>query len=179
MITISSVRFKGREQFPPIVYEQAPLEALIRLMVYELALGGEVVSTTPRQINVRTNVLGCIDVTDFEGGEEEMRPLLLAVYYYLSISKTHGLEMLETSFRQLERSTGGKGVNTLLLANLGPILSSMAPAYAAMFLAVGITDKADLKAAMKLADRDIQPVIELRQENPGVPLAEILQLVRQ
>ena len=96
MITKASVRTKGCVEFPETSQEQTQIQALFSLMVFEVAYGGQVEEITPRHIRVRTNLMGCIDITRFDGSDEEMRPLVLAVYYYLS-AFAYDRERMETS----------------------------------------------------------------------------------
>ncbi len=171
-------RVRDGEECPTVNHERTAMGALVDLMIYEVGYGGQITMAIPDQIRVRTAVMGCVDTTIFGGSEKEMKPLLLAAHYFLS-SFDAGKMMGDRAFRQLQQIAGEKGVNAFLLTNLGPMLANRELAKASMLVAVGITDPEELRAAMKLASEDLAPVLELREENPEVPLQEILQLVRQ
>lgn len=177
MIREESFRVASGHICPPIVRELTAIGALIRLMLYEVGYGGEVTRVTKSRIDVRTQVLNCVDHVTFDGSEEEMRPLLLAIYYFLYLIDRR--EMAETSFQQLQQMCGGSGQISLLLASLDPIFTTMKPAKISMLIALEIWDEAELQAVMKLPNEDLQPVLELRQENPAASIQEILSLVHQ
>ncbi len=158
-------------------HEQPLLEALKSLVVYELGYGGFATEITTTRVVVETRVMSCLDTTIFEGSAKEMEPIVtVAALHTLIAGKCRETLINKTSEVLGNLPEGARGVPFYIAATAPMILGEFSVKPAVMF-GMGIIDEADLKAGMNLSTKDLFEVLELKQENPGVSLKDIISRV--
>lgn len=166
MITRQMVRQRDEEVFDLGAHDIPGEAALRSLVVYELGYGGIVIDVSPTHLIVRTQVLGSIDTTMFNGTEEEMRPLLEASAIVMEQVCNDQL-----SYDRIMRITGGSP----LLIHLGADqLIGQARLQMAILHGIGVTDENDVRTCLELDMRDMVAAMEL-SETEGLTLPAMVR----
>lgn len=72
-------------------------DALDILLYCELGFGGRIVESSPTKVVVRTQVLGCVDLTTFEGEESAMVLIQKAAQIHQSLFESEPTNSLDVS----------------------------------------------------------------------------------
>lgn len=157
--------------FEPYVVERdfTPTKAFEALVFCEIGFGTSITGLTSTQILCNTNVLGTIDVVEFTGTEQEMRPLVMAAAYYIAVLKTRRDEVIENVLELLPKQPSG-GVRGFDLVNFSGLLNGHSVMGTVSLLAVGVTPTETL---LKNRPGDLLAAATLQLET-GVPVENIL-----
>jgi len=161
-IHIWGIRKKSFETFHdcPPKHEKSIDEALVSIIVFELAYGGYPISIEPNHIVVQTQVMGCIDEVHVTGEENELQPLHLALSFWKEACTSVDTETL--SYQLVEMTKGPP----LEIAMMATLLLGQNRVKACILLASGANDE-QLKDAMdleKLNPEDALALVRLSQE---------------
>lgn len=165
MISKHSTRDKGRGETYDFGTAKIDLkEALISLIKFELAYGGQITDCTETRVAVRTRVLNCIDDTVFTGTAKEMEPLVRAAAYWLfvvdGIKKEHESGIMPNELDHLMEIT--KGIPLLIHMSHGIILGHpRAKATAAMLF--NPTTEEQVKKLMEMSLEDMLDMAAMKE----------------
>jgi len=154
-----------------ITRQETPGQATVNLVRFELGYGGRITDLQPTSIEVRTSCMGRYDITRFRGTEAEMRPLLLAVGYWLDGQQHHGKEQISKTVDQMVMNGHNRPIHAMMMSTMmfsgwvSPILCAAAGFSEAQILAF-----LEKKPGKEVLD----PIIELAID--GSPVEECLAL---
>lgn len=156
----------------PITREESQGQAVVSLVRYELGYGGHITDLQPTSVTVRTSCLGRYDITRYSGTEAEMRPLLLAVGYWLEGQQHHGEAQISQTVDQMMLNGYNRPIHAVMMSTLmfsgwvSPILCA----------AAGLSE-AQIRALLEKKPKQdvLDPIIELLID--GSPVEECLALV--
>lgn len=167
MIAVKQTRNNG--EFHDFGKEEMPArEAALILMLCEVGWGGRIEEQTDGHIHVRTNVMGCLDDTYFTGPADEMAVLHNCLEAYHTCRQDRRIH--EAGIARATRLSGG---NPGVLSICPELLAFGRLSKVAYLIGIGITEAADIKAAMSVDEDDFRPLLDLHFEE-NVPLAEIV-----
>lgn len=174
MIKYENYRDNG-SACPPVEREITVSEALVLMTKFELGYGGRVHSTSDTQVYIITQVLGCVDQVTFSGSKEEM-------FRLVAVARSHQLVMCDDKLvdaaisrlvQHLGDTPGAKGMSTFYFTAMAPILAGSSFTRIATLLGMGVATEDDAKFGAKLDLEVLVPLLELRLENPGMPLSQL------
>ncbi len=163
MITAKMHRNNGMDHDQGKIEFKDPLKALDHLVKAELAFGGQVTGVSSTHLRVVTKILNCVDTTVFEGPEEEMRPILELVYFYLEANKRHGATIIEKSVDEAIKFTDGK-LTPLLMNMMGGMLIGQHRLKVATMFACGVEDEESVKVGLSRNLSDIIAAAQLSRD---------------
>ena len=124
MITYTNQRYEpdGRLCGGPITNQRTIGNAVTMLVRNDLAWGGCISEITPTKIVTRTSCMGFgisrYDITSYEGSEEEMRPLMLAVAAYHEVRGIKGKDVAEQFANSLSAAGINKPIHVSMMSSL-------------------------------------------------------------
>lgn len=147
-IRITFERTNGTYKCPASVDERSIENAVESLLIYEIGYGGSVIDITPTKVVVRTYVMACVDVTQYEGAEKDMEPLVAIAIAAARLQKE---PLSDSVIDQVMQFTGGKPLIVMLGAGL---ITGMSRVRQIMLEAAGVPVEniqqwADLKTSNK------------------------------
>ena len=116
--------------------DQTVADSVVSLVKYELGFGGHPTEVTDTMVTTRTNVFGRYDVTTFTGTKEEMRPLVLACFFWATLNKDKK-RMIDFRMDLWEKVMGDQAGVPLLICNFEPIVSGQAIAKQICLFLIG------------------------------------------
>ena len=115
-MNIYSYRSNGGPQVMLNCQEVTFEQAIEKLVKWELKFGGLLSKCSDKKVNVTTRVLGCVDDTEFEGTEEEIKTLLEICTVWEDAADRVNRDKLTDELLNLAHG------NALLATSLAPIL---------------------------------------------------------
>jgi hypothetical protein len=173
MITVTQNRNKGGGDVYNSIHDWTLSKSLNVLISCELGFGGQLMEVTPTRVVVQTEVMGCIDITIFEGTEEAM--VMLVKTAHIANHVRH-LSMSTDNINHISK-------NLLDFSEGSPAVIAMA---AGMFIGAGIV-KGTIIALLAGDDESVLPqlsafskdmlltLLELHVEN-GVSCKDLIEL---
>lgn len=156
----------------PITREETPGQATVSLVRFELGYGGRIKDLQPTSLTIRTSCMGRYDITRYSGTEAEMRPLLLAVGYWLDGQQQHGEAQIGRTVDQMMVAGLNRPIHAVMMSTLmfsgwvTPVLCASA----------GLTEEQIRNLLEKKPAKEVlDPVIELLID--GSPVEDCLALV--
>lgn len=177
MITINSIRHNGDEYHYP-ERSETRLAALNKLVEFELGYGGSVVDLTKTKVVVQTRVLNCVDITTFEGSEDDMRPLVEVAGYYMMVSQGEANEQIISAVvEKLGTPPHQVGMfRPLYLQGMAPLMIGASRVKAACLMSMGVAVEADAEIGLAIATKDLIALLELFHESPGASFRDLAEL---
>lgn len=157
MIRQQMVRVKDGETFPSLPIEVS-LGKAIEVLFTEFKDGGEVTEAHDRRLVTETNILGCRDLTIWEGAADEVRPLLVEACHLMKAVKDTTASEVTT---ELEAFLGEKSGNPFLLSLAGPFMIGRARIKHAAIAALCLADNGLIERLLKLKLGDVGAIIQM------------------
>jgi len=156
----------------PVTREQSPGQATVSLVRYELGYGGRITDLQPTSITVRTSCMGRYDITRYSGTETEMRPLLLAVGYWLDSHQQHGEAQISRTVNQMMLHGQNLPIYAMMMSTL-MFSGWVSPVLCA---AAGLSEDQICVLLTRKPEKDVlDPIIELIID--GSSVEECLALI--
>lgn len=157
MIEYTTTRYDGRYEHT-IKRSLTQGRAVISLIRFELGFGGTVTHITPTKVVVQTPVFGKMDVTAFEGGKEEMRPLVEGTQVFHSLKGVAAESYTAQALELLRRADGG--FRPLDVVMFGPMLGSMGYVKPTL-LSLICSEPSQMEAALKQPIEEVVAAVEM------------------
>lgn len=177
MITYTNVRNNSGR-----IYEDAPQQrtisrALELMLIYEFGYGGRLIELTPTKVVVRITIMACVDVSAFEGSEEDMKLLTEAAYLateYHPLKPKAPEAYKDAAMDVVMRVTKG---NPLLINMSYGILLGTPAVKAALIDMIRSEDEAIIKELLELSPKELLPIMMLVRQD-GVSVTDALELAK-
>ncbi len=171
MLTYISYRDKGQGEIVLNRRHLAPLVALESLVVWEIGFGGYVSAVSESSVEVKTNVMGCLDRVLLTGSKEDLKPIMdfLRAFYWLKAEMNRNGVRQNLDSKLIDNILVETGGNPLLVTTYG--VMKYQGGYAKMALLELILQK--LKVLTDIEQRALDKAFKLELK----VLAEVMVAV--
>lgn len=177
MITYTSSRNNGGHIYEGKPEQRTVSNALELMLIYEFGYGGQLIELTKTKVAVRTTVMACVDLSTFEGSEEDMVLLTEAAYLATEYHpmKPKAPEAYKDAAMDVIMSVT-KGIPLLIKMSYGILLGTPA-VKAALIDMIRSEDEAIIGELLKFSHKELLPIMMLVRQD-GVSVADAIDLAK-
>lgn len=119
------------------------------MLCYEIAYGGRVVELSETKVTTKTQIMNCVDYTDFSGPKEEMEVLVAVAALCVKHDARNHPASFDAAAEQTRRVTGG---NPLLVKLGGDYILGQFSIRNVLAAVLGFEDKIEAFSHLSLKD---------------------------